>query len=469
MFRRKVYESLQRWATRRGQTALLVTGARQIGKSYLVERLGREKYQRLLTVNLYLDKAAKRSLAEASNVADLITRLSLMADQPLVPGETLIFIDEIQELPDLMTMVKGLVQDGRFSYAFSGSMLGTELKHVRSYPVGFVTEVTMFPMDFEEFCWATGVQNEALSVVRDCCTSLQAVPGYLHEALLGYFRSYMVVGGMPAAVQAFLDNAGNMGPVREVQAELVVSYVHDITKYAGTAAPTVRAIFEQLPLQLDARSQRFQLNSLGRDARYSKFSFDFNWLVSAHVGLKCNVVRDPKRPLKATEDAGNFKLYESDTGMLASRYDISVARGLYSDDRTLNLVFMFENVFAQALTACGCDLFYYMNRKRGEVDFLVENARGDVVPLEIKSGRTPRAHEALNKLLATPEYGIEKGYVLSRLNVEQRDRVVYLPWYVTACLPEALGLRKRSDEEDSFSITLPSLSAPTRENSSGVV
>lgn len=270
-------------------------------------------------------------------------------------------------------------------------------------------------------------------------------------------------------MQAFLDNAGNMGPVREVQAELVVSYVHDITKYAGTAAPTVRAIFEQLPLQLDARSQRFQLNSLGRDARYSKFSFDFNWLVSAHVGLKCNVVRDPKRPLKATEDAGNFKLYESDTGMLASRYDISVARGLYSDDRTLNLGFMFENVFAQALTACGCDLFYYMNRKRGEVDFLVENARGDVVPLEIKSGRTPRAHEALNKLLATPEYGIEKGYVLSRLNVEQRDRVVYLPWYVTACLPEALGLRKRSDEEDSFSITLPSLSAPTRENSSGVV
>lgn len=457
MFRRKAYEFLERWAVRGGQTALLVTGARQIGKSYLIEHLGRKKYRHLLTVNLYLDKAAKRSLAEASDARDLITRLSLMADQPLVPGDTLIFIDEIQELPDLMTMVKGLVQDGRFSYAFSGSMLGTELRHVRSYPVGFVTEITMYPMDFEEFCWAVGVQNEALSVVRDCCASLQTVPGYLHEALLGYFRSYMVVGGMPAAVQAFLDNTGNMGPVREVQSELVTSYIHDITKYAGAAAPNVRAIFEQLPLQLDARSQRFRLNSLGENARYSKFSLDFNWLVSAHVGLKCNVVRDPKRPLKATEDAGNFKLYESDTGMLASRYDISVARGLYSDDRTLNLGFMFENVFAQALAACGCDLFYYMNRKRGEVDFLVEDARGNVVPLEIKSGRSPRAHEALDKLLSTSEYGIERGYVLSRLNVERRDRVVYLPWYAAACLSEALDLRKRVGDEEPFSITLPSL------------
>lgn len=457
MFRRKAYDSLERWADRGGRTALLVTGARQIGKSYLVEHLGRERYQHLLTVNLYLDKAAKRSLAEASDVADLITRLSLLADQPLVPGETLIFIDEIQELPDLMTMVKGLVQDGRFSYAFSGSMLGTELKHVRSYPVGFVTEITMFPMDFEEFCWAMGVQQEALSVVRDCCASLRAVPGYLHEAMLGYFRSYMIVGGMPAAVQAFLDGAGNMGPVREVQAELVVSYIHDITKYAGSAAPHVRAIFEQLPLQLDARSQRFRLNALGEGARYRKFSLDFNWLVSAHVGLKCNVVRDPKRPLKATEDAGNFKLYESDTGMLASRYDISVARGLYDDDRSLNLGFMFENVFAQALVACGCDLFYYMNRKRGEVDFLVENARGNVVPLEIKSGRSPRAHDALNKLLDTPDYGIEKGYVISRLNVEQRGRVVYLPWYATMCLSETLGLRKRIDEEEAFTVKLPPL------------
>ncbi|WP_165247609.1 ATP-binding protein [Adlercreutzia sp. ZJ141] len=457
MFQRKAYNQLERWADRLGQTALLVTGARQIGKSYLIEHLGRQRFQSLAEVNLVLNKDAKRVLSDVSSVEDFIVRLSLLSDAELIVGKTLVFIDEIQELPDLMTLVKALVQDGRFCYAFSGSMLGTELRHVRSYPVGFVTEVTMYPMDFEEFCWANALKPDVLGVVDKCCAALTPVPDYLHESLLSYFRTYMVVGGMPAAVQAFVDDGGNMRSVRTVQSELVVSYVHDITKYAKNAAPNVCAIFEQLPVQLDAKSQRFRLNSLDSKARYDKFSLDFNWLVSAHVGLKCNVVRNPKSPLKATEDSGNFKLYESDTGMLTSRYDISVARALYTDDRTVNLGFMFENVFAQALVSCGCSLYYYMNRKRGEVDFLVEGARGEVVPIEIKSGRSPRAHEALNKLLATSDYDIKRGFVFSRLNVEVRDKVVYLPWYAALCLPEALGLRKGVDTEDSFTITLPKL------------
>lgn len=458
MFKRKAYDRLVQWSNRGGQTALLVTGARQIGKSFLVEHLGRQRFASLVEVNLALDKDAKRVLAETSSGEDFLARLTLLAEGQLIEGDTLVFIDEIQELPDLMTFVKALVQDGRFSYAFSGSMLGTELKHVRSYPVGFVTEVTMYPMDFEEFCWACSVAEEALATVAECCVQRTPVPNYLHESLLSYFRSYMVVGGMPAAVQAFVNGAGDMGPVRRVQNDLVVSYVHDITKYAGTAAPNVRAIFEQLPLQLDAKSQRFRLNSLEPKARYDKFKLDFNWLVSAHVGLKCDVARDPRSPLKATEDPGNFKLYESDTGMLSSRYDISVARALYTDDRTVNLGFMFENVFAQALAACGCLLYYYMNRKRGEVDFLVEGARGQVVPIEIKSGRSPRAHEALTKLLETEDFGIDSGFVFSRLNVEERDKVVYLPWYAALCLPDALGLKKGVAEEDSFTITLPKLS-----------
>lgn len=457
MFQRKAYEQLERWADRGGQTALLVTGARQIGKSYLVQHLGRQRFRSFAEVNLSLDKDARRILADPEDVEDLLLRLSLLTGVDFVPGETLIFIDEIQELPDLMTMVKALVQDGRFSYAFSGSMLGTELKHVRSYPVGFVTEVTMYPMDFEEFCWANRVSESALSAVRERCLSLAPVPDYLHDAMLRYFRSYLVVGGMPAAVQAFIDGGGDLGGVRAVQNDLVVSYVHDITRYAGNAAPNVRVIFEQLPLQLDEKSQRFRLNSLDSNARYSKFDRDFNWLVSAGVALKCDVVRDPKNPLRATEDPGNFKLYESDTGMLTSRYDTSVARALYTDDRDANLGFMFENVFAQALTACGCRLHYYMNRKRGEVDFLVEGARGQVVPVEVKSGRSPRAHAALDKLLDTDEFGIERGFVLSRLNVERRGKVVYLPWYAALCLTAALDLRKNVADEDAFTITLPTL------------
>ena len=455
MLERKAYARLLEWQGHDRDTALLVTGARQIGKSYLVQRLGREKYDYIVEVNLFEDKKAKQALAQASDAQDLITRLSLFVSMPLVPGKTLIFIDEIQELPDIMTMVKFLVQDGRFAYAFSGSMLGTELKHIRSYPVGFVTEVNMFPMDFEEFCWANGTPAGALETVAECCRSARAVPEYLHERLLAYFRAYVVVGGMPAVVQSFVNEGGDLARVRHMQSDLVASYIGDITKYAGTLAPSIRAIFERLPLQLDAKSMRFKLNSLEPHARFEKFDLDFNWLVSAQVAWKCNVVKDPRSPLKATERPSSFKLYESDTGMLVSRYPMAVARALYLDDCELNLGYLFENVFAQALASCGFDLFYYMNRKRGEVDFLIEDAMGRVVPVEIKSGRSPRAHAALSALLANEAYGIENGYVLSRLNVERVGNVAYLPWYAAACLPEALGLEIDNEESESFKIVLP--------------
>ncbi|MCI9261672.1 ATP-binding protein [uncultured Adlercreutzia sp.] len=455
MFERKAYQALLQWRKNCDKTALLVTGARQIGKSFLVERLGRETFDSLVTINFLENDEAKQALSQAHNPTDLIARLSFFAENKLVPGKTLVFFDEIQELPDILTMAKFLVQDGRFAYAFSGSMLGTELKKVRSYPVGFVSEIRMYPMDFEEFCWANDVSSEALGTVAECCRNKKPVPDYIHESLLAYFRTYVVVGGMPAAVQVFVDSQ-DFSRVRETQAGLVVNYVHDVTKYAGAMAPEVRAIFEQLPLQLDAKSMRFKLNSLGEGARYDKYKLDFYWLVSAGVALKCDVVRDPKSPLMATEVASSFKLYESDTGMLVSRYPSSVAREVFLDDRKANYGHLFENVFAQQLAALGCDLFYYMNRKRGEVDFLVEDGLGGVIPLEIKSGWSPKAHAALSDLLSRPDYQGRTGYVLSRLNVEQAGQVVYLPWYAASCLAAALGLEAPyAADETTFKVTLP--------------
>lgn len=457
MFERKAYQALLRWRDASDKTALLVTGPRQIGKSFLVERLGRETFASLVKINLLENDEAKEALAHARNPEDVLTRLSLFADGELVPGKTLVFFDEIQELPDMLTMAKFLVQDGRFAYAFSGSMLGTELKKVRSYPVGYVSEVRMHPMDFEEFCWANNVSRDALATVRECCLKLKPVPDYIHERLLTYFRTYLVVGGMPAAVQTFV-NQRDLARVRTMQTELVATYVHDITKYAGKMAPDVRAIFEQLPLQLDAKSVRFRLNSLEPNARYEKFKLDFNWLVSAGVALKCTVVRDPKSPLAATEAANSFKLYESDTGMLISRYPFSVARDVYLDAREPNLGHLFENAFAQELASLDCRLFYYMNRKRGEVDFLIEDGLGGTIPLEIKSGRSPKAHAALSTLLDTPAYQGRKGYVLSRLNVGTADRVVYLPWYAASCLAEALGLESPyANSAASFKVSLPAV------------
>ncbi len=438
MFERKAYEDMLRWSEGEPHTALLVRGARQIGKSTLVRRLGQAEYEVFVEVNLFRDAAVKEALANARDAGELISRISLLSDVPLMPGHTLVFIDEIQELPDIITMAKFLVEDGRFRYAFSGSMLGTELGKVRSYPVGFVTELVMHPMDFEEFCWALSVSRESLDAVRASCRALVPVPDYLHEALLSYFRTYIVVGGMPEVVQRFLDTRGDLAAMRALQAMLVESYKHDIKKYAGARALNVESIFDQLPLQLDSGTRRFVLNSVDDDARYESYRKDFVWLTSAGVALKCDQVSDPKAPLKATDRPGLFKLYESDAGMLVSRYPQSLARAVYFDERKVNQGAVFENVVAQQLAAGGYPLYYSMSRKRGEVDFLTEGRAGEVVPLEVKSGTSVRAHAALDKLLGADEFAIPRGVVLSRLNIETEGKVVYLPWYAIFCLDEVL-------------------------------
>lgn len=438
MFPRKAYEDILKWNDGPARTALLVRGARQIGKSTLVRHLGQTRYDVFVEVNLLRDTAAKDAFAGARDAKELISRISLLSETPLVPGRTLVFIDEIQELPDVITMAKFLVEDGRFRFAFSGSMLGTELKKVRSYPVGFVTELVMFPLDFEEFCWAVGVSQEGLAAVRSACRELKPVPDYLHDALLSHFRTYVVVGGMPDAIRTLQDSQGDLAAVRALQSELVESYKHDIKKYAGKRALNVESIFEQLPLQLDKGTRRFVLNSIDDDARYESFQRDFVWLTSAGVALKCDQVSDPKAPLKATARPGLFKLYESDTGMLVSRYPQSLARAVYFDDRKVNVGAVFENVIAQQLAAAKLPLYYSMSRKRGEVDFLTEGRAGEVVPLEVKSGTSARAHAALDALLESPEFDIPRGIVLSRLNIETSGKVVYLPWYAIFCLDEVL-------------------------------
>lgn len=437
MLRRKAYDEMLRWSRERSRsTALFVAGARQIGKSYLVRELGRAEYDLLVEINLVDNTAAREALAGAVDAQDLIRRISLFSPAPLAQGRTLVFIDEVQELPDVMTMAKFLVEDGRYAFAFSGSLLGTELKQVRSYPVGSVTEVPMFPLDFEEFCWAASVSPGALDAVRAACSTLDPLPDYLHEALLRYFRTYVAVGGMPEVVQRFFDDGGDFAAAYDVQVELVRSYRNDISKYAGKRALDVGAIFDQLSVQLNADSRRFVLNSIDDAARYERYSRDFVWLVNAGVGLKADLVREPKCPLAATARPGHFKLYQSDTGMLVARYGRDVARAVYLDDPHPNLGAVFENVVAQQLAAQGSPLFYYMNKKRGEVDFVVPAPQGQVLPIEVKSGRNARAHAAIDHLLASEEYRVPRGVVLSRLNFESDGKVAYLPWYATFCLPQ---------------------------------
>lgn len=436
MLRRKVYKQLLEW--RKSQSskrkALFVTGARQIGKSYLIRHLGQTQYASLVEINLLRDAVAKETLAGARNTQDFMNRLATLSQAPFVEHNTLVFIDEIQELPDVATYAKFLVEDGRYDYAFSGSMLGTQFKGVRSFPVGYATEIEMRPMDFEEFCWAAGVQEDALDQVRQAFALKQPLEGYLHDHLLAQWRTYMVVGGMPEVVQQFVDGNGSLAGIRALQEELDQQYSYDISKYAGGRALHVQAIFDQLPVQLEEDRTKFVVTSLGKAARYDRYEQDFLWLVRAGVGLKVNKVAEPRPPLRRTQQAASFKLYQSDTGMLLARFPQSLARAVYTDDKTVNMGGIFENVIAQELVSAQFTPYYYLTKKVGEVDFLIETD-GGIVALEVKSGKDYLTHASLSKVLAAPGYEIAQGIVLCRSNFEVRGGILYAPWYATLCLP----------------------------------
>ena len=454
MLRRKVTEQLEHWK-RMPSKALLVTGARQIGKSYAIREFGKRSYACYFEVNLLLDGEATGILTAAHSAADFINRLALLSPTPLVEGDTLIFIDEVQEYPDILTLAKALVEDGRYSFAFSGSMLGTELHGIRSFPVGYAHQLTMRPLDFEEFSWAVGVEERFLNEVRACLRERRPVDDALHNVMLRNFRAYMVAGGMPEVVQNYIDSGFSLVKTRSIQEQLVRQYAQDISKYAGRRAFEVRSIFDRIPVQLEEETHRFRVSRLEDGARYSRYDQDFLWLVNAGVGLMVPQVTEAKSPLRRTEANGKFKLYESDTGMLVSRYPQSAARAVYLDQKDPNLGGIYENVVAQELAAQGVDQWYYQSDAVGEVDFVIEGRAGHVVPIEVKSGRKVRSHAALDRLLQVGEYKIHEGVVLSRNNLSKEGNVLYLPIYMTFCLNELTEQAPDAGVDFSFAPALP--------------
>lgn len=256
--------------------------------------------------------------------------------------------------------------------------------------------------------------------------------------MLRNFRTFLVVGGMPEVVQAFLSSGGDLAGVRAIQQELNNQYRRDISKYAGSRSLYVQSIFDQLPLQLEGDKRKFVMVSVDKNARYKKFEHDFVWLQRAGVALKTDCVRDPKTPLLATSDQSQFKLYQSDTGMLISRYPSTLARAVYLNDKHPNLGAIYENAVAQELMAQGHELYYYMTKQRGEVDFLVDGPCCSAIAIEVKSGSYYRAHAALDNVLETEGYGVDLGIVLSLGNVERDGKVLYLPLYALPFLSSYL-------------------------------
>ncbi|MDY5721742.1 MAG: AAA family ATPase [Succinivibrio sp.] len=427
---RKAMNFLLEWKQKTKKNALLVTGARQIGKTYLINEFGRKYYKDYVYLN-FLEEDELFFIFQDSLKADkIILRLQTFLGRTLTPGKTLIFFDEIQECPRARTAIKFLVIDGRFDYIESGSLLGVEYKEVPSLPVGYEDRFRMYPMDFEEFCMAMGVLDSTLEQAKEAFSNRIAVDTVVHNVLMENFRFYMIVGGMPAAVQEF-SNRRNLKEVLYVQNQIIDLYRGDVKKYSQTDKNKITAIFNNIPNELDAHNKRFTLKNVNEHAKMREYEDAFIWLQDAGVALPCFNLKEPKAPLRLNEQSRLFKLFLNDCGLLCAMSFQGTQFNILSGNLKANLGSFFENIVAQSLVANGLELRYLDKRGVGELDFVVQRG-AQVIPIEVKSSHDYRKHFALNNVMKVKDWNFEEAFVLCEGNIEKNGKITYLPWYMVS-------------------------------------
>lgn len=431
---RKAYKAIEDWKASPSRRALLVTGARQVGKTYLVREFASHEYDALIELNFILDPNAAALFGSPHATGDIERRLSIATDTRPVPGRTLVFLDEVQKCPEALTAIKGLVDSGRYDFVLSGSLLGTELRGIRSNPAGYVAEVEMFPLDFEEFCWAHGIGADMFSYLRDCMARMEPVDGPIHERFMSLFREYLVVGGMPDAVAAYRAS-NDLAAVRSIQEDVKRWYRADIAQYCPDGQKVkAREAFDLVPSELNNPNKRFILKNLNENARFRSYEDAFLWLAHAGVALAAYNVQEPASPLLLSKERNLFKLFYSDVGLLSSSFSRRVALELLEGGVAVNFGSVYESAVAQELASHGFDLYYFNSKKHGELDFVVESRDGDVIPIEVKSGKGYKRHRALNNVMDVSNWGLDRGLVLADANVERHDRLNYLPVYFASLL-----------------------------------
>ena len=426
MIERKVEQRLERF--RQEDKALLITGARQVGKTFIIREFGKQAYQSFIEINFLEDKTAASLFENARDSRDLLLRLSAIADKPLIPGQTLIFFDEVQECPEIVTAIKFLVEEGSYRYILSGSLLGVDLKDIRSVPVGYMDIVQMYPLDFEEFALANRVSPNVIDALREAFEEKRPVDAVVHERMTALFRLYLVVGGMPAAVMKYLET-NNLRDVIGEQQAIIALYKKDIARYDPEEKLYLEDIFDLIPSELNCKNKRFILKNLNENFKFSRYSNSFLWLKDAGVALPTFCVAEPTVPLRLSKSSNLFKLFLSDVGLLASMYMDHIQVKILNGEKSINFGAVYENAAAQELKAHGFDLYYFNSKKQGELDFLIER-NGHVLPIEIKSGKDYTKHAALSNVLANEDYDIPEAYVFQNDNVSQTGKITYYPIYM---------------------------------------
>lgn len=434
MINRKVEKYLNNWI-KNPNRALLVTGARQVGKTFTIRKCLKANECNYVEINLIQNGEFITALEQATTIDELKLNISALMNVDFRDNETFLFIDEVQECKDVITKIKFWVDDGRIKLVLSGSLLGVELKDLRSAPVGYMDELMMCPLDFEEFIMASGVTTETISYLKQCFVDRVPVTDVINNKMLTHLNRYLVIGGMPAAVNAYIET-GNVGEVSIIQENIIRQYKVDFTKYETEDKKLMlTAIYDQIPSQLLKQNKRFNYSDVQKKLRFEKLENSFLWLKYAGVAIAAMNATEPRISLIQNAKSSLLKLYSSDVGLLTYQYGNSLRAKVLFGDNKVNLGGVYENFVAGELHAHGYPMYFYNNHNLGELDFVIEHG-GAVLPIEVKSGKDYYVHSAINKVTYNEEYQVKEAYVFANCNIEKDEKIIYFPIYMCAFISD---------------------------------
>lgn len=432
MLYRKIIKTLENWCNSANKKALLLTGARQVGKTTVIREFAKKHYKHFVEVNFVKHPVAKKAFDSDLDTSTIVGNLSAMGFGPFVEHETLVFFDEIQECPNARTAIKFLVEDNKYDFIESGSLLGINYKEIPSYPVGFEQEYTMYPLDFEEFLLAKGIGEETIDVMRESFETTKPVPEFIHNQISKYFREYLVVGGMPEVVQTYVNN-DDFRLTTDVQKSILTTYRADISKYAGKDQTLVKRVFDAIPSELGKQDKRFVLANLEHGASRRKYEDPTQWLVDAGLAYYSFNTSAFELPFEATENRKLYKLYMVDTGLLSRLLLNGLQFNVMNGEIDINEGALTENAVACALSANSYPLHYYDKKSKQELDFIIEKANAITI-LEVKSGDGFTRHASLDAATNNHADKIGQSIVLCKSNIYKENDILYMPLYMAMYL-----------------------------------
>lgn len=429
--KRQYENKIQNWINN-SKKALLIYGTRQVGKTYLIREMLKRNSISYFEINFQEREDILKAIKDLNNAEDISMRLALYSDEPLIEKESVIFLDEVQLYPEIITKIKFLVDEGKYRYILSGSNLGVELKGIKSIPIGYIDMFKMYPMNYLEFVEAIGINQNTIDYLKECFDKLEPVDEIIHKRMLNASYYYLICGGMPSVVDTFVKTR-NLREVRDEQQNIIRQYKADFIKYENVDKKLkIISIYDSIPAQLNQQNRRFIFTQLDKELKFDRYENSFLWLKDAAVAIPIYIAKKPKTPLILSKSKNQFKLFMSDVGLLTSSYPDYISKELLNmnPEYEINNGALFENFIAQELVSMNIQPYYFKSKNIGEIDFLIEYDN-QVIPLEIKSGKDYKIHKALDNLLNTREYSIKKAYILSPSNIEIDDKNIYLPIYMT--------------------------------------